>query len=84
MLIPKKLLIYSILPTVEPKRNPFKIYLDVYYHISPMEVRVSHFIFEHGWISPDAKKPTMILLYSKSKCSISHMLSRQLIPSMYP
>jgi hypothetical protein len=34
----------------------FKIYSDVYYHISPMEVEVSDFRFEHGWISPDAKE----------------------------
>ena len=36
--------------------NTFNIYSDVYYHISPMEVGVSHSRFEHGWISPNAEE----------------------------
>jgi hypothetical protein len=37
-----------------------------------------------GGLARMQKKPTMILLYLKSKCSISHKLSRLLIPFMYP
>jgi hypothetical protein len=73
----KRLLIYWILLTLEPKQILSKYTRTFTIIFLPWRSEYQISDLNMVGLARMQKKPTMILLYPKSKCSISHMLSRQ-------